>query len=171
MRNKTTNIYTEWLPLIQSLPNEIAGAIFKNILRYQNGEDIDNDFPVWLFIKSKIDEYNAKKENISEKRKKSGSYGGIANASKRKQMLANDSNSSNKIKEKKINNNIFIPPTLDEIKKYIQEKNLNVDAQRFFDYYNEGGWKDRDGKQIKNWKQKMLAVWNKPQEKVLKSFW
>lgn len=178
MRNKTTNIYTEWLPLIESLPNEIAGVIFKNILKYQNGEDINNDFPIWLFIKTKIDEYNTKKEEISEKRKKSGSYGGKANASKCYQMLPNDAKCSNKIKENKIKENnikektIKNPPTLDEINQYIKEKNLNVDGKKFFDYYSEGGWKDRDGKPIRNWKQKMLVVWDKPKQKEqIKEFW
>ena len=102
IRNKTTNIYTEWLPLVETLPNEIAGVIFKNILKYQNGEDINSDFPVWMFIKSKIDEYNSKLDEIREKRKKSGSCGGLAKASKCYQMLASDSKSSNKTKENKI---------------------------------------------------------------------
>ena len=105
MRNKTTNIYTEWLPLIDSLPNDIAGVIFKNILKYQNGDDINNTFPVWVFIKSKIDEYNNKGLQISEKRRESGRNGGLAKASKCQQMLANDSKSSNKIKENKTKQN------------------------------------------------------------------
>ena len=64
MRNQTSNIYTEWLPLIESLPDEQAGQIFKNILVYQNGEDIISNNPIWIFIKSKLDEYNEKGENI-----------------------------------------------------------------------------------------------------------
>ena len=102
IRNKTTNVYTEWLPLIDGLPNEIAGIIFKNILKYQSGEDIQNDFPVWLFIKSKIDEYNNKNTQISEKRKQIGRLGGLAKATKCYQMLPNDAKCSNKIKENKI---------------------------------------------------------------------
>lgn len=114
MRNKTTNIYTEWLPLIESLPNEDAGFIFKTILKYQNGDDIECNNPIWFFIKSKIDEYNNKLDIIKEKRRISGSYGGVANASKRKQQIATNSKSSNKIKENKTkqnkikeNNNIY----------------------------------------------------------------
>lgn len=95
MRNKTTNIYTEWLPLIETLPDEQAGKVFKAILKYQNGEDIELKNPIWLFIKTKIDEYNDKLSDIKEKRRISGSYGGLAKASKCYQMPAND----NKIKQ------------------------------------------------------------------------
>ena len=87
MRNKTTNIYTEWLPLIDSLPDDIAGKVFKSILRYQNGDDVEYDNSIWLFIKSKIDEYNNKLEDIKEKRRESGRCGGLAKATKCYQML------------------------------------------------------------------------------------
>ena len=56
----------------------------------------------------------------------------------------------------------FIPPTLEEVKTYcLDERKNNVDYKRFFDYYNVSNWKDRDGKPLKNWKQKIIAVWEK----------
>ena len=55
----------------------------------------------------------------------------------------------------------FTPPTLEEIQAYIKERGSNVDAKRFFDYYEQGGWKDSSGKPVRNWKQKMIAVWEK----------
>lgn len=139
MRNKTTNIYTEWLPLIDSLPNDIAGVIFKNILKYQNGEDINNTFPVWVFIKSKIDEYNDKGKQISEKRRESGRNGGLAKASKCQQVLAKDSKSSNKIKENKTKENN--KPTLQEVIDYCNERGNGVDANKWYDYYTANGWR------------------------------
>ena len=54
----------------------------------------------------------------------------------------------------------FIPPTLEEVKAYIDEKRLNVDAQKFFDYYEAGDWHDGNGKAVKSWKQKCLT-WDK----------
>lgn len=50
-------------------------------------------------------------------------------------------------------------PTLDEIKKYVSEKNLKVDAVQFFNYFNEGNWIDSNGHAVLNWKQKLLT-WN-----------
>lgn len=65
------------------------------------------------------------------------------------------------------NNNKNNPPTLEEIENYCKERKNNVNAKKFFDYYNEGGWKDQNGKPVKNWKQKMIANWeNKSETKV-----
>lgn len=54
-----------------------------------------------------------------------------------------------------INNNIsgkrFKPPTVDEVKAYCIERQNNVDAERFMDYYTANGWKV--GKNtMKDWK-------------------
>lgn len=45
----------------------------------------------------------------------------------------------------------FIKPNLEEIKAYCNERRNNVDAERFFDYYESNGWKV--GKNpMKDWK-------------------
>ena len=58
----------------------------------------------------------------------------------------------------------FTPPTLEEVQAYCKERNNNVDAKRFLDYYEAAGWKDQSGKPVKSWKQKMIAVWEKPRD-------
>ena len=55
-------------------------------------------------------------------------------------------------------------PTMQQIKDYCIERNNNVDYKRFYDYYESANWKDSRGKPIKNWKQKMIAVWETKQE-------
>lgn len=55
----------------------------------------------------------------------------------------------------------FVPPTLEEVKAYASERGNNVDAQKFYDYYAQGGWKDSKGNPVKNWKQKMITWENK----------
>ena len=55
----------------------------------------------------------------------------------------------------------FVPPKLEEVEAYCRERNNYVDAKRFFDYYSAGNWKDKDGKPVKNWKQKMIANWER----------
>ena len=55
----------------------------------------------------------------------------------------------------------FMPPKLEEVEAYCRERNNYVDAKRFFDYYSAGNWKDKDGKPVKNWKQKMIANWER----------
>ena len=54
----------------------------------------------------------------------------------------------------------FVPPTLEEIKAYCQERNSCVDPNVFYDYFTTGGWKDSEGKPVKNWKQKLIT-WEK----------
>lgn len=58
----------------------------------------------------------------------------------------------------------FIPPSLEEIKQYIEEKNINVDANQFFNFFDVANWIDSKGNKVKNWKQKLLtwANYNKP---------
>lgn len=58
-------------------------------------------------------------------------------------------------------------PTQDEVIQFFKDKGYSPDAAiRAFDYYNAGGWRDRDGKEVKNWKQKMIAVWFKDENKA-----
>lgn len=60
-----------------------------------------------------------------------------------------------------IDEHSFMPPKLEEVDAYCKERNNYVDAKRFFDYYSAGNWKDKDGKPVKNWKQKMIANWER----------
>ena len=51
----------------------------------------------------------------------------------------------------------FTPPTLEEVQAYCRERNNNVDAKKFYEYYNTGNWKDAKGNPVKNWKQKLIT--------------
>lgn len=68
-----------------------------------------------------------------------------------------DNEDDNDIKKSK--RKTFTPPTLDEIKKYVNEKSLKVDAEQFYNYFTEGNWIDSKGNPVKSWKQKILT-WN-----------
>lgn len=58
----------------------------------------------------------------------------------------------------------FVPPTLAEVRQYFSDKGYCEEAaNKAYDYYLAGGWKDSKGKRVKNWKQKMIAVWFKPE--------
>ena len=67
-----------------------------------------------------------------------------------KENNTSNNNTSNKkeiYKEKR-----FIKPTLEEVKEYCLERNNNVDAEMFIDYYEANGWVQGKGKPIKDWK-------------------
>ena len=69
------------------------------------------------------------------------------NQTKLNEIKLNDNqNISNEYKSKR-----FIKPTLDEIKQYCLERNNNIDADKFMNYYEANGWKI--GKNtMKDWK-------------------
>lgn len=69
-----------------------------------------------------------------------------------------------KEKEKEKRKNIWVAPTLEQIQEYCKSRHNNVDAQRFFDYYEASGWKDSKGNKVKNWKQKVIT-WEKSEPK------
>lgn len=50
----------------------------------------------------------------------------------------------------------FTPPTLEEVKAYIQERGSNVDAEHWYAHYEANGW--RVGRNpMKNWKQAVIT--------------
>ena len=46
---------------------------------------------------------------------------------------------------------VFVKPTVEEIKAYCLERNNQIDAERFFDYYEANGWKVGRNP-MKNWR-------------------
>lgn len=66
--------------------------------------------------------------------------------------INNTSNNKKEIYKEK-----FKPPTVEQVEEYCKSRNNNINPQKFFDYYNVSNWKDKDGKQVKNWKQKVIT--------------
>lgn len=60
----------------------------------------------------------------------------------------------------------FVPPTIDEVREYCDERHNGVDYRKFYEYYSIAGWKDSKGSPVKNWKQKLIANW---ENKVVKT--
>ena len=80
------------------------------------------------------------------------------------QKVPSNNNDNNEDKKREVKTVRFSPPTLQDVKQYFSEKGYSPEAgQKAFDYYTEANWKDSTGKQVKNWKQKMIAVWFKPE--------
>lgn len=71
---------------------------------------------------------------------------------------------TNNINMNNTKNRVMSPPTLEEVKTYVREKDLSVDPNKFFEYYEEGNWHDGKGNKVRNWKQKLLT-WDKHTDK------
>lgn len=112
------------------------------------------------FLDEERKEITAKRLKLSE----SGRKGGL---SKAKASLKPGSS----IKEVEIDKEIevevkgkFKRPTIQEINDYCLEKNLQLDAERFVNYYDSNGWVVGKNK-MKDWKA-AVRNWAKPKEQV-----
>lgn len=55
----------------------------------------------------------------------------------------------------------FIKPTIEEVRTYVLDKNLNVDPEYFYDYYEANGWRvGKDTVKMKDW-QATLRNWHR----------
>ena len=62
-----------------------------------------------------------------------------------------------RVRERKKKAVAFSPPTLEEVRAYVQGKGLPIDPQFFFDFFTAGDWHDSKGNPVKNWKQKAIT--------------
>lgn len=82
-----------------------------------------------------------------------------------------NNNKNNKYKEsisKDIPKKVFIKPSIEEIQEYCNERNNNVDADRFYNFYESKGWMVGSNK-MKDWKA-AVRTWEQKEDK-LPSWW
>ena len=171
--------YKSFYDAICGLDRELQAEIYDAVIYYGIYGEVKELSPmassIFILIKPQIDANNRRKENG----KKGAEYGKMGGRPKKenptetpKKPQENPIETPNvKVNVKvKDNDSIgekrkrFIPPTLEEVKGYASERGNLVDAQKFYDYYTQGGWKDAKGNAVKNWKQKMIT-WEKHSDK------
>lgn len=91
----------------------------------------------------------------------------IKERDKRKDIYAQNDPPAPKPKKKKSKpNRKFIPPELSVVVAYFLASGYSEQsAIKFFNYYQEGDWHDGQGKQVRNWKMKAIAVWFKDENR------
>jgi len=78
------------------------------------------------------------------------------------QLRSNSGVTPPKVKQSKVKQSkVFVPPTLEEVEKYIYENPelKNVDPKTFWKGFNDGGWIDTRGNPVRNWKLK-IRTWS-----------
>lgn len=60
------------------------------------------------------------------------------------------------------------PQNVEEVRAYVAEKGLQIDADYFFEYYEESNWIKSNGKPVSNWKL-TAQTWNKREQKEQKA--
>ena len=182
MNNKKSFVfYDSWGEVFDEMDDENAGKMIKMILEYHRKKEVKNA-PLMLrlafaLIKNQMDADAEKYDEICEKRKTAGAKGGnaqeekkakVANANfakQKKQKLAsvadndNDNDNDNDINTLLTeSDNIANTPTLEEVRKFCNEENLNIDTKKFYNHYTSLGWKTASGVIIEDWKAK-AKVW------------
>ena len=60
----------------------------------------------------------------------------------------------------------FMPPSVEEVIKYFLSKGYSVEsAKKAHEYYSAADWHDRNGDKVRSWKQKMIGVWFREENK------
>ena len=82
----------------------------------------------------------------------------LRNATDKEEDIEEEKNKNNK-KEKQEKRKGFVPPTVDEVRAYCEERNNNVDPEQFFYWYESNGWMVGKTK-MKDWKASVVT-WEK----------
>ena len=183
---KSFLLYSDVHHTVKKLTDEQAGKLFKHILSYVNDENpcltdllLEIAFePIKQSLKRDLRKY----EIIREKR----SQAGKASADKRQQVLTsveqkeqvltnptvNDNvnvivSDNDSVKEKRRKKKPFTPPSLSEVEIYFSENGYNKEVGiKAWMGYDAANWFDSKGNPILNWKQKMINVWFKDENKI-----
>ena len=111
----------------------------------------------WTICKDLIDQQHHRREVNAANR-----AGKKAEPETNKENLAVEPQTEEKpaqeIQQEKPERKNFVKPTVEEIAAYCKEKNYNINAQQFFNYYESNGWKiGRNA--MKSW-QAAVQNWN-----------
>lgn len=152
---------------LQKLCNGNASNL--EVLMHHQIFSIDNGNIVIEFLDNQLKEFqdtSGKRREAAEKRwKKSNSNANAMHLDISSNAIRQEKTRGDKTrKEESVR---FTPPSAQEVIQFFGAKGYSVEsAQRAFDYYTAGGWKDVNGKPVKNWKQKMISVWLKEENKI-----
>ena len=171
---KSFLLYTDSLRVLDLLSNEKAGILFKAIKAKVNGDampEMDEATAIaFCQIEANLDRDLKRYEEICEKRREAGRQGGRpkstekqvkANALPEKQTKArgtkakqknpdNDNDNDNDINYIGEKRKRFIPPTIDQVRAYCEERKNDVDPEKFINFYTSKGWMIGKNK-MKDW--------------------
>ena len=173
---------------IADLPDEFKATFAMYTINYALNNELpaiaENtlEWALWIKIAKRIDQEREKYESIKAKRAEAGKKH-VGNQykqghSKQKLQKAKQQTEKKEIIEKPIEKpkvKTFEKPTIEEIQAYCVERNNNVDAQSFFDFYESKGWKVGTVK-MKDWKA-CIRTWEgrqrheNVQQKTTKTLW
>lgn len=160
---------------IEQLDMQSRGVVFTNMMRYFDDEDsalldmspiesmafnvlkinVDDSFSEY----AALSEQNRKNINKRWNRENTTVYGCIQPNTKDTEVRSQNEEVRGQMGEErsgaeadKPTRTHFVPPTLDEVAAYCQERGNDVEPQRFIDHYEANGWVQGKGKPIRDWR-------------------
>jgi len=161
---KSFLLYCDQQGVFNKLPDEIAGKLIKHIFAYVNDENPPCDDLLLTIafepIKTQLKRDLRKYDDYIDKQKFNGAKGGRPKKEETTQITqpffqepkkADNVTDNDNVKDIKVKRDVFIKPSIVEIKKYMLEIGMNDVSEKWFDYYESNGWLVGKNK-MKNWK-------------------
>jgi len=163
---KSFLLYCDQQGVFNKLPDEIAGKLIKHIFAYVNDENPPCDDLLLTIafepIKTQLKRDLRKYDEYIDKQKFNGAKGGRPKKEEITQITqpffqepkkADNVNvtDNDNVKDIKVKRDVFIKPSIVEIKNYMLEIGMNDVSEKWFDYYESNGWLVGKNK-MKNWK-------------------
>lgn len=178
-----------WAEELLRLPADLRGKINDAIQRFAlYGEDPADEYlryTMYAVIRNQILRDREKYQEVCDKRREAintrwerehgvQTHTSDTNVFNSIQMNTNDTNNTNKGNVNKgnkgnvnkISNNIqrdksrFTPPSIEEVRVYVSDEGLDIDAEEFMDYGIANGWKLSNGNPMKDWRA-TLRQWHR----------
>ena len=168
MERKHFVVFKSWGDAIEGLPGEVRLEIYDALFKY----GVTGKFPENLSVVANalmvvfsggMDRAFEKYQSCIENGKKGGAPTGNANAKKQPKSTENNPNQPYKEKKSEVNKSKenthkeITAPTFDEVNAFACERGRSDLTKIFFDYFTAGGWKDKDGNRVTNWRQKFIT--------------
>lgn len=171
-------LYKDQKALIDKLSDEQAGKLIKGIFEYVCSGDFPTNLDpltdmvftqIQMILHKDLVKYRQRceknKENIAKRWNKDGIrtytnvYDGKIRNTKNTDNDNDNDNDNDSLKKKNTKRKKFVKPTIEEVEAYCKERNNNVDAQTFINFYDSKGWKVGN-QSMKDWKAS-VRTWEK----------
>lgn len=140
---------------------EVEPERLKEILEYFLKIDLITQLENMIFSETLIKRFNG----LLSKRKRQKDW--LSTSKTNTNEVIDVDKPQSKVKKSKVKESkVFIPPSVSDVKEYFKANGYSMElGEKAFKYYSEAKWKDVNGNQVKNWKQKMVGVWFKDENK------
>lgn len=180
MENEYVKLLLKYEEYFKTFSDAEVGRLARAMISYKSSgaepKFSGNERFLWPVLKQDIDFSVAKQQELSQTRADCGRLGGrplkanafpenqnnqkVFDESKKSYKNKSQDKSQSKSKEKDIDfspsgektRTRFTPPTVEEVEAYIRERQSNIDAQHFVDYYAARGWVYKTGQKMKDWR-------------------